>query len=143
MGRRDRSGRWALIVGGRLLGVGLTVAMGWIHLQLWADGFREVPVIGPLFLLNAIGAGLLAGALLIVPTRLLSVAATVTAVFTAGTLVGLILSMTVGLFGAHESLQTPFVPATLIVESAGVLVLVLTAMLSAGRASRTVTGTGG
>ncbi|MGH4010914.1 MAG: hypothetical protein ACRDTH_22615 [Pseudonocardiaceae bacterium] len=118
-----------LMVVGRLLGVGLTAAMGWIHLLLWVDGFREVPVIGPLFLLNTIGAAVLAVALLVVPVRLLSVVAAVTAAFTAGTLVGLILSLTVGLFGVQESLQTPLVPTTLLVESAGVLLLVLLAIL--------------
>jgi hypothetical protein len=120
---------------GQLLGVGLTGAMGWIHLQLWVDGYREVPVVGTLFLLNAIGAVLLAVALLAVPVRLLSVAAAVTAVFTAGTLAALIISLTAGLFGVRESLQTPLVPTTLIVESTGVLVLVLTAILGA-RSSR-------
>lgn len=105
--------------------------MGWIHLQLWVDGYREVPVIGTLFLLNAIGAVLLTVALLAVPVRLLSVAAVVTAVFTAGTLAALIMSLTVGLFGVRESLQTLLVPTTLIVESTGVLVLVLTAILGA------------
>ncbi|MGQ0715782.1 MAG: hypothetical protein ACT4NP_00470 [Pseudonocardiales bacterium] len=123
------STRPAIVMVGRLLGVGLTGAMGWIHLQLWADGFREVPVIGPLFLLNAIGAAVLAAALLVVPVHLLRVVAAVTAVFTAGTLAGLILSLTVGLFGVQESLQTPLVPATLFVESAGVLLLVLIAIL--------------
>ena len=54
----------------------------------------------------------------------------VTALFTAGTLAGLALSLTVGLFGVHESLQTPLVPAALIVESTGVLVLVITAILA-------------
>jgi hypothetical protein len=116
---------------GRLPGVGLTGAMGWIHLQLWVDDYREVPVVGTLFLLNAIGAVLLTVALLAVPVRLLSVAAAVTAVFTAGTLAALIISLTVGLFGVRESLQTPLVPTTLIVESTGVLVLVLTAILGA------------
>jgi hypothetical protein len=120
---------------GQLLGIGLTGAMGWIHLQLWVDGYREVPVVGPLFLLNVIGAVLLTVALLTVPVRLLSVAAAVTAVFTAGTLAALIISLTVGLFGVRESLQTPLVPTTLIVESTGVLVLVLTAILGA-RSSR-------
>ncbi|MGH3835667.1 MAG: hypothetical protein ACRDSF_08165 [Pseudonocardiaceae bacterium] len=132
----DISRGWsALMVVGRLLGVGLTAAMGWIHLQLWVNGFREVPVVGTLFLLNAIGAAVLAAALLVVPVRLLSAAAAVTAVFTAGTLAGLILSLTVGLFGVQESLQTPLVPATLMVESAGVLALVLIAIL-APRSSR-------
>ncbi|HEV7828703.1 MAG TPA: hypothetical protein VGP04_07590 [Pseudonocardiaceae bacterium] len=112
----------------RLLGAGLTGAMGWIHLQLWLDGYREVPVVGILFLLNAIGAVALATALLLAPGRLLGAAAVVTAVFTAGTLAGLVLSLTVGLFGVHESLQTPLVAATLIVESAGVLVLVRTSV---------------
>jgi hypothetical protein len=104
--------------------------MGWIHLQLWLDGYREVPVVGILFLLNAIGAVALVTALLLAPGRLFSAAAIVTALFTAGTLAGLVLSLTVGLFGVHESLQTPLVPATLIVESTGVLVLVITVILT-------------
>lgn len=127
--------RSALLLTSRLLGAALTGAMGWIHLWLWVDGFREVPVIGTLFLINAIGAGLLVAALLVVPVRLRSAVAAVTAVFTAGTLLGLILSLTVGLFGSQETLQTPLVPTTLIVESAGVLVLVFTAILG-GRAER-------
>jgi hypothetical protein len=116
---------------GQLLGVGLTGAMGWIHLQLWVDGYREVPVIGTLFLLNASGAVLLTVALLAVPVRLLNVAAAVTAAFTAGTLAALVISLTVGLFDVRESLQTPLVATTLMVESTGVLVLVLTAILGA------------
>jgi hypothetical protein len=120
-----------LMMAGRLLGVGLTGAMGWIHLQLWVDGYREVPVVGTLFLLNAIGAVLLAVALLAVPVRLLSVAAAATAVFTAGTLAALIISLTVSLFGVRESLQTPLAPATLIIESTGALILVLTAIIGA------------
>jgi hypothetical protein len=103
--------------------------MGWIHLRLWLDGYREVPVIGTLFVFNAIGAGLLVAALLTVPARLRTATAAITALFTAGTAAGLILSLTVGLFGVHESLHTPLVPTTLTVESAGVLVLGLTSIL--------------
>jgi hypothetical protein len=103
--------------------------MGLIHLRLWLDGYREVPVIGTLFLLNAIVAGLLVAALLAVPARLRTTVTAITALFTAGTIAGLILSLTVGLFGVHESLQTPLVPTTLAVESAGVLVLGLTSIL--------------
>lgn len=104
--------------------------MGGIHLQLWIGGYREIPVVGTLFLLNAIGSGLLVAALAAVPARLRSTATAVIAVFTAGTLAGLIVSLTVGLFGVHESLQTPLVPTTLIVESAGVLVLTATTIRS-------------
>ena len=125
----DRSGPAALLLAGRLLGVVLTALMGLIHLRLWLDGYREVPVIGTLFLLNAIVAGLLVAALLAVPARLRTTVTAITALFTAGTIAGLILSLTVGLFGVHESLQTPLVPTTLAVESAGVLVLGLTSIL--------------
>lgn len=109
---------------GRLLGVGLTAAMGLIHLRLWVDGYREVPVIGTLFLVNAICAVALAVVMLTVPARLLRVVAAITALFTVTTLAGLILSLTFGLLGVHESLQTPLVPTTLAVESTGVLVLI-------------------
>lgn len=117
------------LVAGQLLGAALTIAMGWIHLRLWLGGYREIPIIGTLFLLNAIGTGVLVAALAAAPARLRSAAAAITAVFTAGTLAGLILSLTVGLFGMRESLQTPLVPTTLIVESAGILVLASTAIL--------------
>jgi hypothetical protein len=118
-----------LLITGQILGAALTAAMGWIHLQLWLGGYREIPVISTLFLLNTVGAGFLLVALASVPARLRNAATAITAVFTMGTLAGLILSLTVGLFNVHESLQTPLVPTTLIVESAGVLVLTLTAIL--------------
>lgn len=124
-------GRSALRMAGRLLSVGLTAAMGWIHVQLWTDSYREVPVIGPLFLPNVIGAVALAGLLLFAPLRPLSATAVVTAAFTAGTLAALTLSLTAGLFGVQESLLTPLVVPTLIVESTGVVILVLTALLGA------------
>jgi hypothetical protein len=115
----------AALLTGRLLGAGLTVAMGAIHLWLWLDGYRDVPVLGMPFLINAVCSVVLAVTLLAAPARLRAAVIAVAAVFTAGTLAALITSLTVGLFGIHESLQTPLVPATLIIESAGVLVFVL------------------
>jgi hypothetical protein len=115
----------AALLTGRLLGAGLTVAMGAIHLWLWLDGYRDVPVLGMLFLINAVWSVVLAVTLLAAPARLRAAVIAVAAVFTAGTLAGLITSLAVGLFGIHESLQTPLVPTTLIIESAGVLVFVL------------------
>ena len=111
-----------------LLGAGLTAVMGLIHLRLWLDGYREIPVIGTLFMLNAIISGVLVAALLAVPARLRSAAAITTALFTTGTLVGLILSLTIGLFGMHEILQAPLVIPTLVVEPVGVLMLLLAAV---------------
>jgi hypothetical protein len=119
----------SVLTAGWLLGICLTIAMGLIHLRVWFDGYRELPIIGPLFILNAIGSGVLAAALLAAPARLRGLAAIVTALFTAGTLMGLVLSLTVGLFGMHEVLQAPFVIVTLVIETAGVMVLLLTATL--------------
>jgi glutamate-1-semialdehyde aminotransferase len=128
--RREGDARLrSVLMAGWLLGVCLTVAMGLIHLRVWLDGYRELPIIGPLFILNAICSGVLATALLTAPARLRAPVAIVTALFTAGTLMGLILSLTVGLFGMHEVMQAPFVVTTLVVETAGVVVLLLIAAL--------------
>lgn len=108
---------------GRVVGALLTAAMGGIHLVLWFDGFRDIAIIGVLFLLNAAGAAVLAVALVAVPRRLLAAVAGLAALFTAGTLAGLVVSLTVGLFGVREFLGAPLVPTTLIVETAGTLVL--------------------
>ena len=126
---RARRGIWpALLSVGWLLGVGLTAAMGLIHLRLWLDGYRDIPVIGTLFIANALCSGVLAATLLTVPVRLRRPVAIITSLFTAGTLAGLVLSLTVGLFGMHEVVQAPLVLTTLIVEPAGVLVLLTVAL---------------
>ena len=129
-GSKCRAGgmRSVLSTASWLLGAGLTAVMGLIHLRLWLDGYREIPVIGTLFMLNAIISGVLVAALLAVPARLRSAAAITTALFTTGTLVGLILSLTIGLFGMHEILQAPLVIPTLVVEPVGVLMLLLAAV---------------
>lgn len=119
----------SVLTAGWLLGICLTVAMGLIHLQVWLDGYRAIPIIGPLFILNAVCSGVLAAALVTVPARLRSLVAIVTALFTVGTLMGLLVSLTVGLFGMHEVMQAPFVVTTLVVETAGVVVLLLIAVL--------------
>jgi hypothetical protein len=118
----------------RLAGAGLTVAMAAIHLRLWADGYRELAAIGPLFLLNGILGGLLALALLAAPARLLRPVAGLAAAFVAGTLGALFLSLTVGLFGFTESWRAEFVTAAVVVEAAAVAVL--TALAVAARHRR-------
>ena len=113
----------AVLLGGRVVGGGLTAAMGWIHLYLWAHGYSATPTIGVLFLLNGIGAAVLTVALLGSPARLLGVVAGVAALFTAGTLAALTGSLTVGIFGFQEYVSEPYVVASLCVESVGVVVL--------------------
>jgi hypothetical protein len=105
----------------RAIVAGLTVAMAVIHLHLWSTGYQHIHIIGVLFLLNGIVGIALAAIVLTVPTRLLGAAAAATTGFTAGTLIGLILSMTTGLFGFKEFAGAPFLNETLWVESIGIV----------------------
>ena len=71
-----------------------------VHLDLWySQGFRDIPTIGPLFLLNAV-SGVLIGLVVLSWSHWLP--ALVAAGFGAGTLVAFYLSVSVGLFGLHE-----------------------------------------
>ncbi|MFI8965100.1 hypothetical protein ACIGO8_23655 [Streptomyces sp. NPDC053493] len=107
----------------RVTSAGLTGAMAGIHLYLWATGYQDLATVGALFLLNGIVGAVLAVALLVTPVRWLGPVAAVTALFTAGTLGALFLSLTTGLFGFDESLDAELVRPTLGVETAGVIVL--------------------
>ena len=53
----------------RLTSVGLLVAVGWVHLHLWQTGCRQIPTIGPLFLVAAVSTLILAVAMLARPSR--------------------------------------------------------------------------
>src|SRR4051794_36485076 len=99
----------------RVVGAALLLAMGAIHLKLWFDGYRAVPWIGPLFLANAVLGVLAAVALLLTPTRWLGWISLLAALLSLGTLGGLVLSLTVGLFGFYETLAAPLVVPTIVV----------------------------
>jgi hypothetical protein len=120
-----RSGRGPLTIGLRIVGAGLLAAMAAIHLYLYVNGYRGVPTIGLLFLLNGIGGSLLTLIVLGSPRRFLGIAGLLGALFELGTLAALVASIALpgGIFGFQESLQAMLVPTTLIVESAGVIVL--------------------
>jgi hypothetical protein len=106
-------------VGGALL----LLATAAIHLLLWSDGYRDIVWIGPLFLLNAIGAAVLAVAVLAVPARWLPLACAAGALLELGTLGGLLLSTTVGFLGFFETWSAPWAVTSAVVEAAGVLLL--------------------
>ncbi|MET9757798.1 hypothetical protein ABZ016_01885 [Streptomyces sp. NPDC006372] len=112
----------------RVAGAGLTAAMAAIHLRLWAEGYQYLATIGPLFLLNGVVGILLTVALLATPVRRLGTVAAVTALFTAGTLGALVLSLTTGLFDFTESIDAELVRPTLYVETAGTAVLTVLAV---------------
>src|SRR5690348_4758749 len=109
---------WAV----RIAGAGLLLAMALIHLKLWNDGYRDIRWIGPLFLANAVLGVLGAVAVLGAPRRWLPGVAMLGGLLELGTLLGLVLSLTVGLFGFHETWGGLVLP-TIIVEAAGFLVL--------------------
>jgi len=117
--------RWAVT----LLAVavaGLLVWSGVIHLQLWSDGYRGISVIGPLFLIQGI-ASIAAAVALVVFRRVVLLAAG--AVLAAGTAVGLLLSVSIGLFGYVESLAVPYAQTSLVVEFTSAAVLAAAAAI--------------
>ena len=132
MATRETTGR--ALATGKLLSALLLLAMGAIHLYLVFDGVGGV--LGVLFVLNAIGGLVLAIAMLVLRGGLLTLATVLSLLFMAGTLLALVLALTVGLFGITESLDFTLVPTTLVVESIGTVVLaVMTALLVRGRAA--------
>jgi len=131
---REPSGTVVWVV--RILGAALLAAMAWIHLDLWLDGYRTIDVVGPGFLLNALAGFGLAALLLVTPRSLVGWVAVLGALTAAGTLAGLLLSTTVGLFGFVESTKAPLWWESLWVEIAAVVVLAGLALLTARRRGR-------
>jgi hypothetical protein len=103
-----------------------TVGSGVIHLYLWDKqyGYRDVPTIGPLFLLQGIVA-ILFGLLLIVSRRVLVL------VLAGGMLVVsvvcLVLAIEVGLFGFKDSWLAPYAWTTFYEEIVGAVLLLVAA----------------
>jgi hypothetical protein len=106
----------------RIVGAVLMVAMAYIHLRLYVTGARHIAWIGPLFMANVVLGFLAALAILVAPLRLLPWVAVLSGLLMIGTVLGLVLSLTVGLFGFHETWGGLVLPS-IIVEVAGFLVL--------------------
>jgi hypothetical protein len=83
----------------RIVGATAVLVSAAVHLYLWFDGFRDLHIVGPAFMLNAVGGAVIA--VLLVTWRSW-VPALLTAGFGVGTLGAFIVSTTVGLFGLHE-----------------------------------------
>ena len=103
-----------------VIGAALVAATSAIHLHLWATGYRAIPTIGPLFLVQGIVGAILA-VVLAASRRVFAVVAA--AGFMAATIGGLLLSVYVGLFGFMDSLAAPFAGLSLAVEGVGALTL--------------------
>ena len=110
----------------RVLSVLFLLTMGGIHLYLAVQGAGSL---GKPFWLNAVGGLVLAIAIVVLRGRLLLLASVLSTLFMAGTLLALVLALTVGLFGIGEVLSYRPVPPTLAVESVGTIVLAVTTAL--------------
>ena len=102
----------------------LLLVMGGIHFYLVLNGVGGM--LGVLFVLNAVGALVLAVAIVALRRRPLLVASVLSLLFIVGTLLALVLALTIGLFGIRETLDFQLVPTTLVVESIGTIVLAVT-----------------
>lgn len=114
---------WCLKAGANaamVVGAVFVAWSAWIHLDLWQNGYRQIPTIGTLFLLQTI-AGFSLAAVVALTRRLLPALAG--AAFLLSTLGGLIWSVEWGLFGFQDSFNAPFAGLALAVEIIGVVVL--------------------
>jgi predicted lipoprotein with Yx(FWY)xxD motif len=131
--------RWPL----RVVGAALLTATAAIHLDLYLTGYRTIPVIGWLFLLQVIAAFALALAVLVVPLIAQSAwlpavaAAAAGAAFAIATLGGYLLTLWVGLFGFREVRTTAGIVCGIIeVAAFAALALLATATLPAAADTR-------
>jgi hypothetical protein len=122
---RSRPLGWAV----SLLAVAGAALLIWssvIHLQLWADGYNDIPKIGPLFLAQGIG-GIVVALAVVALRRMVALGAG--AVTLAATAAGLLLSVHVSLFGYKESLAVPYATSSLVIEFTGAAVLAVAALI--------------
>jgi hypothetical protein len=116
----------------RLLGALATLVVGAVHLQQYADFIADVPTIGVLFLLNGLGAGVLA---IMLVTRRAVLGAIGAVALSAGALVSLLISMSDG--GLFDYTEPAFRSAVVVSVAAEVAAIVLlAAYLAARRAPR-------
>jgi predicted lipoprotein with Yx(FWY)xxD motif len=95
----------------RLAGAGLLFATGAIHLDLYLTGYRTIPTIGWLFLLQVIAAFGLGALMVVWSSRLIAAAG---AGFALTTLAGYVVSLRVSLFGFREVRTTAGIVAGVI-----------------------------
>lgn len=120
----------AFVVGGLLL-----VWSSYLHFHLWQSlGYRHIPTIGPLFILQSV-AGLVLGLLVVAIRRPWT--AVVGAGFAASTVIGFLVSVEHGLFGFKDTWSAPFAHQAFAIEVAAIVILGIAGALSIfGSASR-------
>jgi hypothetical protein len=119
---------WAVFI----VSGGLLIASGAIHLDLWDIAYRNVPTLGPLFLVQVIAAFVI-GITIIATRHVLALVAG--AGLCAGTILGFILVRTVGLFGFKLGFSSGEANTVLVIEAIAVVLLLATAVLMWRRAA--------
>ncbi len=114
----------------RVVGGGLLATNAGIHAYLWQAGYRTIPAIGLLFLLDVIGASVLVIAVLLSPRGIVPVVAAAGALLELGTAGGLLLATRHSLFGFMESSRATLYQQSLVTELAGAVALALLALLA-------------
>jgi hypothetical protein len=137
IGPSGSAARRAATTLGLVAGSALLASSGAIHLQLWATGYRSIPTIGPLFLLQGI-TGVLLGLVLLLWRRLLLVVAA--AGFMVATISGLLVSVKFGLFGFMDTLAAPYAGLSVLLESVGTAALTVVGVVLVRGQGRSGTG---
>jgi predicted lipoprotein with Yx(FWY)xxD motif len=130
----------------RVAGSGLLIATAAIHLDLYLTGYRTIPTIGWLFLLQVIVAFALGLAVLVIPSSLVipsRLAAAAGAGFALSTLGGYLLTVWIGLFGFKEVRTTAGIVAGAVeVAAFAVLAALALAPVPQERAAKDPAGVG-
>ncbi len=134
--RQDGIGGWAQLWL-PVAGAALLAASAGIHLDLYLTGYRSIPTIGWLFLVQFIAAFVLAATALVTRSRLVAAAS---AVFALSTLSAYLLAIRIGLFGFKEVRTRAGIAAGLIEVAAfamlGLAALIAPAARQSGRRAR-------
>jgi hypothetical protein len=110
-------------------GCAMLAASGVLHFHLWSsEGYRHIPIIGPLFLAQAIVGVVVAIATAIFRKLVLVAGAAGLLVSSIG---GLLISIWWGLFGWQESSSAPYVGMAFAIEAIGAVFLVVATVLMA------------
>jgi hypothetical protein len=130
-GREARPTKDALSLGLRLVGAVALLVGGYEHLVLYRQGYRSIPIIGPLFLVNVVGSTAVGVTLLVRRGQLVRLGGLAIAIVT---LIFFALSRTSGgVFGFAESGLEPQPHAAITLVAEVVAVSALIASLAVAR----------
>ena len=108
-------------------GAACAVYSGYIHLYLWGRQpfpYRDIPTIGPLFLVQGIAA-IIIGLLVVISRRVGAVL--IGAGLLVVSVVALVIDVEVGMFGYKDSWAVPYAKTTLYEEIIGAVLLLVAA----------------